>query len=134
MAKKQKFKFVIPTSFMSGAFKIQVYYDENMALGDKPEVGLNCLGSQEIYIQSPIDDQVSGGVSRQTFLHELVHQVFWQLGRTELCHDEVLVDSMSHALFQFIETASGDLLGCYEKDKAKAKAKAKKAKKNGEIK
>jgi hypothetical protein len=37
---------------------------------------------------------------------------------------------MSHALLQFVETASGDLLGCYEKDKAKAKAK--KAKKNGE--
>jgi hypothetical protein len=112
---------------MSGAFRIQVFYDENMSSSEKPEIGLNCLGNQEIYIQPPIEDQISEGVVMQTFLHELVHQVFWQLNRTELCHDEVLVDSMSHSLFQFMETARGDLLGCWRKDEArKAKKKVNK--------
>ena len=114
--KKQNFKFVIPTSFMSGAFRVECFYDPKMLDGKKAEVGLNCLGSQEIYIQPPVRDRVSEGVSKQAFLHELVHQITWAMGRTDLCHCEIFVDAFAHQLFQFLETAKGDLLGTWRKD------------------
>ena len=118
-------KFTIPTSFMSGGFRIQCYYDPNMIDSEKADVGLNCLGSQEIYIQTPVKDRVSEDVSRQAFLHELVHQITWCMGRTDLCHDEVFVDSFAHCLFQFLVTARGDLLERWQKDVAKAEKKNK---------
>ena len=116
-------KFTIPTSFMSGGFKIQVYYDPNMINSKKAEVGLNCLGSQEIYIQPPVKQRVSEGVSKQAFVHELVHQITWAMGRTDLCHSETFVDGFAHQLFQFLETAKGDLLGTWLKDEEKQKKK-----------
>ena len=112
-------KFPIPTSFMSAGFKIQVFYDPKMIDGKKAEVGLNCLGSQEIYIQPPVKDRVSEGVSRQAFLHELIHQITWAMGRTDLCHSEIFVDAFAHQLFQFLETAKGDLLGIWRKELVK---------------
>jgi predicted SprT family Zn-dependent metalloprotease len=107
---------------MSGGFKIQVYYDPKMIERESAEVGLNCLGSQEIYIQPPVKDRVSEGVSRQAFLHELVHQITWAMGRTDLCHDEIFVDAFAHQMFQFLETAKGDLLGIWQKDMEKKKS------------
>ena len=117
--KKKSNEFVVPETFMSGAFKINNYYDPGMM--DKPasEVGLNCLGSQEIYIQTPVEGRLSEGCTKQAFLHELVHQLLWQMGRAALCHDEVFVDGFAHALFQFFETGRGDLLGIWRKDEKK---------------
>jgi hypothetical protein len=119
--KKQNFKFVIPTSFTSGGFKVQVYYDPKMIESEKAEVGLNCLGTQEIYIQPPVKGRVSECVAKQAFMHELVHQITWAIGRTDLCHDEVFVDAFAHQLFQYTETAKGDLLGTWRKEEEKKK-------------
>lgn len=123
MKKKAK-KFTIPTSFMSGGFKIQVYYDENMVNSDKPEVGLNCLGNQQIYMQPPIKDRVSEIMVKQAFLHELVHQILSAMGEAVLVHDERFVDAFAHQLLQFIETSKGDLIESWEKDVKKGKSRA----------
>ena len=132
MKKKDKNDIKIPEQFESGGFTIQCYYDPQMIFKEKADVGLNCLGSQEIYIQPPVEGRLSKECVEQAFLHELVHQITWQMGRADLCHDEIFTDGFSHGLFQFLKTAKGDLLGIWQKDLEKEvnkKAKNKKSEK-----
>lgn len=128
----KKNEVTVPTSFESGGFTIQVYYDPKMIYKEKADVGLNCLGTQEIYVQTPEKGRLSKECVQQAFLHELCHQITWQMGRYDLCHDEFFIDAFAHSLFQYMTTAKGDLLDIWKKDlnkeaNKKAKKEAKKA-------
>lgn len=134
MKKNKKNNLLIPTTFESGGFTIEVYYDPKMIYKEKADIGLNCLGSQEIYVQPPVKDRISEEVCQQAFLHELVHQLTWQMGRSDLCHDEVFVDGFAHGLFQFMKTAKGDLLSTWQNDLEKEAKKETKKKAKKELK
>lgn len=65
---------------------------------------LNAIGmvdyeNQKIYI----DSDVGGDIMMQTYFHELIHYIFYVLGREELRKDEELIEGLSHLLYQAIK-------------------------------
>ena len=101
----------IPQSFKLGAHRIEVRVvsKEEMAKlfdGDmeSPPWGLFVGGENRIYIQ-----KARKGFNKQaqlhTFWHEFFHALYWNLGRTEMFADEVLVDQCGNLLLQALQSA-----------------------------
>ena len=100
----------IPTSFW--------LYGQNIAVNFDPTLSdvTDCVGEShyrrnEIVLQ-PNTEGVERLVSRveQTFLHELVHYIFYMLGEDDLRKNEKLIDGVASLLHQAINTAE------YEED------------------
>lgn len=118
-------EFKIPTTFDCGFRKVQVYYDENQIYGKSKAMGLNALGIGEIFLQTPVKDNIDDKAVLHCFYHELTHSILHSMGQVDLCSDEVFVDSFAHLFTQFMLSQKGDLLGVWEKAVAKKKAKKK---------
>ena len=125
-------KFEIPTTFNLGFRNIDVWYDPQQIYGKTAPVGLNNLGTGDIYLQTPVKDKLDEETIYQTFFHELCHGILYSMGEQELTHNERFVDGFAHLLTQFELTKKGDLLKTWKNDlekeaNKKAKKEAKKA-------
>lgn len=83
----------IPQKFFLGAIEWTVIYKDNL---------YECQGrcdpvSATILLERNSNKQVLA----QCFCHELVHCLLYQAGLVE--HDEILVDTLSYTLHQFLE-------------------------------
>ena len=123
----KKNDFIIPTSFECGFRTNQVWYDSNQIYSDTSPVGLNNLGTGDIYMQTPVKDKIDEQAILEAFVHELVHSILYSMGRSELTHDEIFVDGFAHLLTQFMLTKKGDLLKIWQKDLAKKTKKVEKS-------
>lgn len=89
-------------------FRVEIVTQEQMAeiTGERenPPWGFCRPGDCTIYVQ-----KVRKGFNKQTqlhtFWHEFFHALFWSLGRTEMYHDEVLVDQCGNLTLQAIQSA-----------------------------
>jgi hypothetical protein len=64
---------------------------------NEDELGKCCPFDSRIYIRPGLDAMVE----LQTFYHELMHVLFFTLGRKRLNKDEYLIDAMGGLLAQF---------------------------------
>lgn len=127
----KKNTFIIPTSFECGFRTNQVWYDEEQIYSSTSPVGLNNLGTGNIYMQAPVKDKIDDQAIFEAFNHELVHSILYSMGEADLCHNERFVDGFAHLLTQFELTKKGNLLQIWQNDLAKKEAKkAKKEAKN----
>lgn len=97
--------FAIPSSFYLFGQKIAVEWVDALIDGE------DCTGLS-VYRRNVIQLQKSNsGIIRSasqlesTFLHELVHYIFFMLGKDDLRKDEVLVDTIAKLLHQAMTTA-----------------------------
>ena len=112
---KQK-KFTIPTNFSLGFRKYQVWYDNEQIHGEEKTVGTVSLGTGDMYLQTPVKDQLDELAINQAFFHELVHGILYSMGESELVHNERFVDAMAHMLLQYELTKEGNLLKIWKND------------------
>jgi predicted SprT family Zn-dependent metalloprotease len=112
----KKNDFVIPTTFECGFRTNNVWYDPQQIYSDRSPVGLNNLGTGDVYMQSPVVDKVDEQAIYEAFNHELVHSILYSMGEGELCHSERFVDGFAHLLTQFELTKKGDLLDRWKSD------------------
>jgi len=95
----------IPVSFYLFGQKITVEYVD-LLVENEDATGLSLYRKNVIQLQKN-----NNGVARpqsqfeSTFLHELMHFVFFMLGKNDLRNDEVLVDSIARLLHQALTTA-----------------------------
>jgi hypothetical protein len=92
---------IIPSSFMLGGLTIEVVRDETM-VRTKSLIGEARYNEQVIRIDTgaaPLQ------TVEQTFIHELVHWIFYLMNEDELRNNEKLVDLFSHFLYQALVTA-----------------------------
>jgi hypothetical protein len=97
--------FAIPSSFYLFGQKITVEWSDTL-------VDMEDKTGQSIYRRNIIQLQTSnGGIIRpssqleSTFLHELLHFVFFMLGKDDMRADEALVDTIARLLHQAFTTA-----------------------------
>ena len=97
--------FAIPSSFYLFGQKITVEYVDTL-VENEDATGLSLYRKNVIQLQKP-----NAGIARPqvqiecTFLHELVHYVFFMLSKDDLRKDEVLVDTVAKLLHQALTTA-----------------------------
>jgi len=96
----------IPKSFMLGGIKCNVTIKDKVFLGEEECGGAaNDIYSSTIEISRTVDSsECSEDYQRQSFYHELVHQIFDTLGYFDLSEDERLVQQFSLLLDQFEQT------------------------------
>ena len=91
----------IPTTFQLDGQTWHVVQDKDL-LANEGEYG-SCHE-----VSNTIRLQAEGVVPRTrvetTFLHELLHAIFYELGQTTLTSDEKLIDSLSALLHQALNT------------------------------
>ena len=96
--------FAIPSSFYLFGQKITVKMVD-MLVENEDSTGLSLYRKNVIQLQKQ-----NAGISRpqsqmeSTFLHELVHYIFFMLGKDDLRKDEVLVDNIAKLLHQAMTT------------------------------
>lgn len=88
----------IPDKIKIGPFNYDVTIVEEVQKG-KEYYGLVEFMKLTIKIQEDIARQQQ----EQTLLHEVVHAILYQMGRTELNNDEVFVDTFADYLYGFIQ-------------------------------
>lgn len=96
--------FTIPTSFWLYGQKILVRFDPT--LSDRTDcVGESHYRRNEIVLQ-PHTEGIERLPSKieQTFLHELMHYIFYVLGEAELRKNEQLIDGIASLLHQAMTT------------------------------
>ena len=97
--------FAIPSSFYLFGQKIIVEMVDTLA-DDEDATGLALYRKNVIQLQKH-----NVGIHRpqtqleSSFLHELMHYIFFMLGKDDLRKDEVLVDSIGRLLHQAMTTA-----------------------------
>ena len=97
--------FPIPSSFWLFGQKITIEWID-MLVENEDATGLSLYRKNVIQIQKP-----NIGISRPqvqiecTFLHELMHYIFFMLSKDDLRKDEVLVDTIAKLLHQAFTTA-----------------------------
>ena len=85
---------LIPPKFTLGAIEWKV-----KIVDDLPDrMGQSDAKTATIFLEKNPNKQILA----QTFVHELIHALFFSTGRTEE-HDEVLVDGLAHQLHQYLE-------------------------------
>lgn len=95
----------IPTSFYLYGQKIRVEWVDTL-INEEDSVGMSLYRKNVIQLQKN-----NHGIERPqtqietTFLHELVHYVFYMLGKEDLRKDEGLVDGAARLLHQALVTA-----------------------------
>lgn len=98
----------IPKYFELMGTKIEVVEDadimrDNDARG-KADYRMECI---RLAPDSPVC-RMSRSQLEHTFLHEVIHWIFFKLNKQSLGDDEVLVDMMSDLLHQAIESSEGE--------------------------
>ena len=128
MKKNQKNGVLIPHSFECGYKNVEVWYDSEMVHKEGHSVGLATLGTHDIYLATPIENQINEETMLQTFWHEACHTIIHSLGEFELTYNERFIDSLASHITQVLLTSKGDLLDTWKQDlKKAAKKEAKKA-------
>jgi len=95
----------IPKSFMLGAMKFKVEIKDKVKLDKEIVAGSSDPFDCTILIAKTVAGlKCSKDFQRQTFYHELVHQILNSLGELELSSREKLVQRFSLLLDQFEET------------------------------
>ncbi len=100
---KVSFSSIIPKSFWLGGLKIDVHFDESLVV-EKNVIGQASYTAQEILIDPSVAPLQ---FVEQSYLHELVHWIFYMMSEQELCNNERLVDLFAHFLYQALSTAEG---------------------------
>jgi len=102
---KEETNSQIPKSFVLGSVKTTVVIKDKVIL-DGDECGAsNDPYSMIIEIAKMVDtSECSSDYQRQSFYHELVHQIFDILGYSDLSQNENLVQQFSLLLDQFEQT------------------------------
>jgi hypothetical protein len=102
-------EMAIPSSFWLYGQKIVVSYDPTLSDAN------GCVGearyrTNQIVLQ-PDSDSVPRLRSKveQTFLHEVVHYIFYVLGEDEMRMNEKLIDGFSALLHQMLTTSNGNI-------------------------
>jgi rubrerythrin len=101
---------IIPSSFWLGGLKIDVEYDNTLAR-NKNFIGEARYSEQRVVLDpsvSPIQ------TLEQSFLHELVHWIFYLMNEDELRNNEKIVDLFSHFLYQALVTAKHESIKAEE--------------------
>lgn len=90
----------IPKKFKIAGMTWTVKYDTAVT-HDEGNFGSTHYASQTIYL----DPTISKQKQEQTFLHELMHVVFWHFGLTRLFDDkqeEIIVNAASNGLYHVL--------------------------------
>lgn len=87
---------IIPTSFWLGGLKIDVVYDNTM-VKTKQVIGEARYVNQQIRLDPSVAPMQT---LEQSFIHELVHWIFYVMGEEELRNNEKLVDLFAHFIYQ----------------------------------
>lgn len=87
---------MVPKAFNLCGTKWRVVEVEGLA-----ELGHCERDKATIRLRSGMDPQIR----QSTFCHELIHAMWFMLGKTE--HDEREVDAMGHLLHQYLATCKG---------------------------
>lgn len=91
---------IIPQSFWLGGLKVNVKIDET--LKHDRMIGRADYTSQEIRIDPSV---ASLQFVEQSYLHELVHWIFFMMNEHELRDNERVVDLFAHFLYQALTTS-----------------------------
>ena len=91
---------IIPKSFWLGGLKINVQVDET--LKHDRMIGRADYLTQELRIDPNVAPQQ---FVEQSYLHELVHWIFYMMNEHELRDNERIVDLFAHFLYQALTTA-----------------------------
>jgi hypothetical protein len=100
----------IPSSINLFGLKIHTLYD-NKLMQNKGFIGEAQYNTCTIALDKTMT--VSRFVE-QSYIHELVHWVFFVLGEHKLRKNEVMVDLIAHLLYQAIETSVFEEIKCLE--------------------
>lgn len=100
-------RFKIPEKVQLFGQVIKVKYVKNL---QNDGVACNGLATSTLDLIE-IDSLLSQETSEAAFFHELMHHIFWALGRDRMSDNETLVQSFGCALHQYVKTAK------YGKDK-----------------
>lgn len=98
---------VIPTSFWLGGIKIDVVYDDTL-VKTRQVIAEAQYGRQRILLDpsaTPLQ------TIEQSYLHELVHWIFYIMGEDELRNNERIVDLFAHLLYQARMTENMESIG-----------------------
>ncbi len=98
----------IPKTFELFGQKINIVYDPDL-LKEKKSYGVADFDENTIYLQ-PLDEEInrSSHQLEQTFIHELCHFIFLRCGYSKLAKNEDLIEVVSHAVQQVINTVQYD--------------------------
>ena len=100
-------KITIPKTIELGPYKITIKKNGELAYRDGAQ-GMAFFNSNEISLQtSESGFPMKSEQCLVTFIHELMHWVFFMVERRDLCEDERLVESMAKQLAQAYLSASG---------------------------
>ena len=100
-------KLVIPTEFKLAGHTYSVELKKDVLTTDGEYGSLNEV-THKMCLQPP--DPIPVSRVECTFLHELLHAIFFELGEAELDKNERLINSMSSLLHQALTTSNGDVL------------------------
>lgn len=93
-------EYAIPKSFELAGQQYTVAIEPNLHTGN--------LAGQIIYKEGRIlisDDIKNHDYRAVTFFHELMHAIFFALGKDDLRADEELIDAMASLMWQFVKTS-----------------------------
>lgn len=97
----------VPKSFTLGPYRIAVKVLPEDKLNERAGLavyGLWVPGELTIYLRAPSETHREE-LFLGTFWHEYFHALYWTLGRTDECNDEVLVDQCGALTMQALQTA-----------------------------
>lgn len=100
-------KFVIPNKFNLAGHTYKVELKKNILTTDSEYGSLNEV-THVMQLQAP--DPIPTTRVESTFLHELLHAIFYELGENELDKNERLIDSVANLLHQALTSGEGDVL------------------------
>ena len=85
---------MIPKSVTIAGIDIDIVWAD---LGDDRCLGRAEYKEQKIYINPKLSAE---DIRNQCYHHELLHSIFFIMGRHDLREDEVFIDSLAHLLYQ----------------------------------
>jgi hypothetical protein len=100
-------KFVIPSKFNLAGHTYKVELKKNTLLTENEYGSLNEV-THHMQLQAP--DPIPVSRVESTFLHELLHAIFYELGEADLDKNERLIDSVANLLHQALTSGEGDVL------------------------
>jgi hypothetical protein len=110
-------KFKVPEAFKLAGHTYTVKIQKDLLTTDGEYGSLNEV-THVMTLQPP--DPIPKSRVESTFLHELLHAIFYELGENDLDKNERLIDSVSNLLYQALTTAEGDVLSSNNRDANKS--------------
>lgn len=92
---------IIPKSFCLGGLRIEVEIDDSLGENLKM-VGQADYQNQKIRLDPSITPLQA---TEQSYIHELVHWIFFMMNENKLRNNERIVDTFAHFLYQALVTA-----------------------------